>query len=171
MLNIVEDECRILASRERCPFLVHLEVAETGLRGSDSRLYASGARGLGATVGEAIAMSSSMGSPNDFSDQTSPLSGPYHIPSELLASDTTSQDISIVIAADQRGNTTHVVMPRGGWQADDAMFYANNPDDVFPSSPYDAVREDQYQQLHDQIQNQEFGEGQQLQLQPHGHSQ
>ena len=42
VLNIVSCESRILASRERCPFLVQLEVAETGLEGSDARLYAGG---------------------------------------------------------------------------------------------------------------------------------
>jgi len=40
VLNIVTPECRLLSSRERCPFLVHLEVAETGLEGNDAKLYA-----------------------------------------------------------------------------------------------------------------------------------
>ena len=42
VLNIVAHDCRLLASRERCPFLVQVEVAETGLEGSDARLYAGG---------------------------------------------------------------------------------------------------------------------------------
>jgi hypothetical protein len=170
-LNIVEDECRILASRERCPFLVRLEVAETGLRGNDSRLYASGARGLGATVGEALAMSSRTISSTDGKIlKHSASTAAYHIPSELLASTTellasTTEppESSNSNAVDDKGNTTNVVMPRGGWQADEAMFYANNPEDVFQSNPYDLVREDQYQQLHQQIQNQNGGEGQPLQ--------
>lgn len=43
VLNIVVPESRLLASRERCPYLVRLEVADTGLEGSDARLYAAGA--------------------------------------------------------------------------------------------------------------------------------
>ena len=42
VLNIVASESRILASRERCPFLVQVELAETGLEGSDARLDAGG---------------------------------------------------------------------------------------------------------------------------------
>jgi hypothetical protein len=108
-----------------------------------------------------------MGSSIDGNFRQYPNSGYYHIPSELLASDTGSHDVSIAVATEQQGNTTNAVMPRGGWQADDAMFYANNPDDVFHASPYDTVREDQYQQLHQEIQNQDGQEA--LQLQPHGY--
>ena len=50
VLNIVVPEARLLSSRERCPFLVRLEVADTGLEGSDARLYAAGAPRLGVTV-------------------------------------------------------------------------------------------------------------------------
>ena len=32
VLNIVVDECRILSSRERCPFLVHVEAAQVRFR-------------------------------------------------------------------------------------------------------------------------------------------
>jgi len=57
VLNIVEDESRVLASRERCPFLVHLEVADTNLEGDDARVYTSGAEtSLGSTVEEALSM-------------------------------------------------------------------------------------------------------------------
>lgn len=39
VLNIIEKECRLLSSRERCPFLVRMEVVETGLGGNDPKLY------------------------------------------------------------------------------------------------------------------------------------
>ena len=58
ILNIVVPESRVLASRERCPFLVQLEVADTGLEGHDARLYTSGASNVGSTVEEALSMSS-----------------------------------------------------------------------------------------------------------------
>jgi hypothetical protein len=41
VLNIVVEETRILQSRERCPFLIHVEVADTGMEGNDTRLYAT----------------------------------------------------------------------------------------------------------------------------------
>mmetsp|Transcript_7732 Transcript_7732/g.8828 ORF Transcript_7732/g.8828 Transcript_7732/m.8828 type:complete len:871 (-) Transcript_7732:35-2647(-) len=54
VLNIVTSECRILASRERCPYLVHLEVAETGMEGNDARLYGPGPGGIDTIIGERL---------------------------------------------------------------------------------------------------------------------
>jgi hypothetical protein len=56
ILNIVIPESKILASRERCPFLLHVEVTDTGLEGSSACMYASGATGLGSTIEEALSM-------------------------------------------------------------------------------------------------------------------
>ena len=44
-------------------------------------------------------------------------------------------------------------MPRGGWQANETMFYSHNPEDIFATNPYDHVRENEYQQLHQQMYN------------------
>ena len=111
-LNIVVPETRVLASRERCPFLVHLELADTGLEGSDARLYASGVSGLGSTVEEALNMGSGRGlarkdrpdeqlqSGNEFSS--------YEIPPELL--DSSSSRIHTV-GEDERSLRS---FPRGG---------------------------------------------------------
>ena len=55
VLNVVVDESKLLSSRERCPFLVQLEVADTGLEGHDARLYTSGAN-VGSTIEEALSM-------------------------------------------------------------------------------------------------------------------
>ena len=125
VLNVVEDECRILASRERCPFLIHLEVAETGLRGSDSRLYASGAPNIGATIEEALALSAQASSAAASSDPNHHASGygNYKIPGELL-SDTPTYEAreQIDYANDmqqlQPASPESRLEPRGGWQAD-----------------------------------------------------
>jgi hypothetical protein len=85
VLNIVVPESRLLSSRERCPFLVHLEVADSGLDGSDARLYASGVTGLGSTVEEALGMVASAASTAATRRfQSSHFSSPsYGIPLEL----------------------------------------------------------------------------------------
>lgn len=53
-LRILPDQCRVLDSRERCPFLVRMEVAETGLDANDARLYAMDVDGVALTVEEAL---------------------------------------------------------------------------------------------------------------------
>jgi hypothetical protein len=171
-LNIVVDESRILASRERCPFLVHLEVAETGLRGNDSRLYASGASRIGATIEEALGLSAKASAAAASVDATHGGSGygNYHIPSELLASSPPilrrkSSDADAILTGESSSPSGQADMPRGGWQADEAAFYSHNLDDVFASNPYDVVREDEYQQLHEQM-YQEYGTVDQPQIAP-----
>jgi hypothetical protein len=162
ILNVVVEDCRMLASRERCPYLVHLEVAETGLRGSDSRLYASGAPGLGATIEEALALSAQATSAAATTEANhgTPSYGNYHIPNELLS--TTPVNTNRIGIRVKNSNMTksamperQMNMPRGGWQADEA-FYSHNPEDIFVSNPYDSVRENEYQQLHEQMHS-EYG--------------
>ena len=162
MLNIVVEESRILASRERCPFLVHLEVAETGLSGTDSRLYASGAPGLGATVEEALSMSASemTAAAHDKFEQSS---APYQIPPELLGPSPQSQGqcpapiskdqtpITVETEEEIASRASQKEFVRGGWQSEEAAYYASHPEDVFASNPYDAVRQDEYEQLHEQM--------------------
>lgn len=164
VLNIVVEECRTLSSRERCPFLVHVEVAETGLSGKDSRLYAAGASSLGATVGEALSMSASeTNTPAaSFSEQGC---APYQIPSELLASTPSmsqkmfpaeeSQELSPTWAPQKekegsRANQTKEFV-RGGWQDDESTFHSHYPENVFVSNPYDTVRHHEYEELHEQM--------------------
>jgi hypothetical protein len=151
------DEGRILASRERCPYLVHLEVAETGLRGSDSRLYASGAPGIGTTIEEALALSAQASSVVASSDRRhdTPSYGNYHIPSELLSTAYANQERACKSSINSNSPEPPVKMPRGGWQADEA-FYSHNPEDIFMTNPYDSVRENEYQELHEQLHS-EYG--------------
>ena len=89
VLNIVVPESRLLASRERCPFLVHVEVVDTKLGGHDARLYALGATGLGSTVEEALHMNAAAAAASASSrhriEYGSQHPSSYEIPPELLA--------------------------------------------------------------------------------------
>lgn len=144
VLNIVVEECRTLSSRERCPFLVHVEVAETGLSGDDSRLYASGAPGLGATVEEALSMSAT---PANVRAGTSAgrESPAYQIPSELLG-------LSTPVEIDKSNVTNEKLeLIRGGYQTEDTAFHEHQPHDMLQTSPYDVLRQNEYEQLHQQM--------------------
>lgn len=158
ILNIVVEESRVLASRERCPYLVRVEVADTNLRGNDSRLYASGAPSLGATMEEALEMNvgGTAGSATKEQNQQEEEYGNYHIPSELLAptsrNSNTRQNVTIQnkeLLVDEKPKQ----MPRGGWQANETIFYSHSPEDVYATNPYDAVRENEFEQLHHQMHN------------------
>jgi hypothetical protein len=153
ILNVVVEECRTLSSRERCPYLVHVEVAETGLTGTDSRLYASGAPGLGTTVKEALSLSASATSGAVAGDRHPAVQGyaPYQIPSELLETSpaphkscptTQTQDVDLE-STDRPTNSTGFV--RGGWRNDETMYYS--PD----AHGYDEVRQNEFEQLHQQM--------------------
>jgi hypothetical protein len=140
---------------------VHVEVAETGLSGNDSRLYVSGAPGLGATVGEALSMSAcETGAPSPGSLDQGCVA--YQIPTELLEPSprpkvnslmTAQQEPSPVRAPqeDEEGRTRQTKeVVRGGWQGDETA-YSHHPENVFVSNPYDAVRDHEYEQLHEQM--------------------
>lgn len=146
VLNIVVPESRLLASRERCPYLVRLEVADTGLEGSDARLYASGAPRVGITVEEALctrASSCATADSNELSYEHCKL------PIELVpvTRDTEIKSPSLTLASDGNSSTAAGDFPRGGWQMEaDETHYMH-------SSPYDAVRENEYEQLHQHMQD------------------
>lgn len=142
VLNIVVPEARILASRERCPYLVRLEVVETGLEGSDARLYAAGARKLGVTVEEALKTRASSGSTSHKSQQSL---GHCNIPLELVPSNS-QWDTQVEGVTLSNNDARDDTFPRGGWQAE--MEGA----DFIHANPYEAVRENEYQQLHQHMQ-------------------
>ena len=151
ILNIVTPKCRILASRERCPYLVHCEVADTNLGGSDSRLFASlGDNEIGTTCTEAIGMTR-----RNIAPKTS--SGgfyPYRIPSELLEKVDDSDVFNLRGEEGHQGCTASKaanVFPRGGNQG----LYSNSHqyESDHYHSPYDLLREDQLQQLHEHLQS------------------
>jgi len=141
VLNIVVPEARILASRERCPYLVRLEVAETGLEGNDARLYAAGAPKLGVTVEEALNTRASSGSTSHRSQQSLEH---CNIPLELVPGQKHIQGDGMTPSNNEVGDDT---FPRGGWQAE------MEGTDFMHANPYEAVRENEYQQLHQHMQD------------------
>ncbi|GAX20930.1 hypothetical protein FisN_1Lh411 [Fistulifera solaris] len=160
VLNIVVSESRILASRERCPFLIHVEVIDTGIAGHDARLYAAGPSALGSTVEEAIGVthmppSGKSSSPSYTSD---PQMG-YKIPPELLQDQAFSgrfnngeQSINEKIVMEANVDSAKT-FPRGGWQHDD-FFPDNMPGGYSETSIYDDIRQRQFEQLHQELHHQ-----------------
>jgi hypothetical protein len=147
--------------------LVHVEVAETGLSGTDSRLYATGAPGLGATIGEALAMTASrMG-------DKAVVGTSYEIPCELLESTNIPvQSIHEIAQQNKAKLVQHAVdginatvpdFVRGGYQGDENVFYSDSPGGVWGSNAWDDVRQSEYEQLHQQM----YVEQQTLQQQQH----
>jgi len=182
VLNIVSNECRLLSSRERCPYMVHMEVVETGLDGSDARLYASGSRDVGTTLEEAMGMA------NRNLHQNVGFPG-THIPPELmaklaqqnsmhgrspLASEPNVIDAEYSVAESEQDSDDELSsvssdVPRGGSQADDWLSY---PSESVYTNPHDIVREQEYEELHQQMHHQQQQQQQQEQYQqPHHYQQ
>ena len=161
VLNVVTPECRILSSRERCPYLVHLEVAETGMEGNDARLYASGARDLGTTIGESLAMPST-DSKHHVLDEESYFFGPafpmFKIPSELMVLPMAYRHSQHAVRSakavnhdfESLGNLheSDLKFPsRGGSQSNGYYPVAQN----FDPNPYEMMRQQEYEELHQQL--------------------
>lgn len=166
VLNIVVQESRILASRERCPFLIHVEVVDTEIDGHDARLYAAGPSALGSTVEEAIRVNQ-MPYSCELRTQPSYTDGQmgYKIPPELLQDQISfSRRPSHDKQADNRNviMETHVgsakTFPRGGWQHDD-FFPDHMAGGYSDANVYEDIRQQQFEQLHQEMQ------------QPHAHQQ
>jgi len=167
VLNIVSADCRILASRERCPYMVHLEVAETGLEGSDARLYASGSRGLGTTVEESLGIGKATIAASAKEIHTEALFPLYRIPSELLIAPIVQpleaksipKGVTRRLSDESKGSIEgeetilqggELKFPsRGGYQSDE--YYPAG--DYINSNPYDVARQYQFEQLHQQMQS------------------
>ena len=149
-MNIVVDESRLLSSRERCPFLVRVEVAETGLQGNDGRLYAAGVHGLGATVEEALAMSAKT---NGDSAVGSNGYAPYKIPSELLdlpqGAATRVKGVAVASGDNASDNHPRRLSPSGGWQNDKSYYPQVSTFDDHPSMG--EVYHTGYGELHHQM--------------------
>mmetsp|Transcript_12485 Transcript_12485/g.26986 ORF Transcript_12485/g.26986 Transcript_12485/m.26986 type:complete len:1097 (+) Transcript_12485:435-3725(+) len=166
VLNIVTDDARIMASRERCPFLVHLEVAETGLEGNDARLYASGVSDVSVTLEEAMGMRGSL-SKEWSAPKANPYGfAPYRVPPELLSAGAKviDRDGGRNIAAVEEGRARSTVtargerinLPRGGQQGDGDYYYPPNAgswDEYGVPSPYEMVRQEEIEQLHHAMQD------------------
>ena len=155
VLNIVVPETRLLASRERCPFLIHVEVADSGLAGHDARLYAAGASPLGSTVEEALGLKTN-GQHQRQRIESMPGQIPYEIPPELLEEQQTPKKAKIALEPSDAGNDLNVGQkvhfPRGGWQADGQYYPDAGYGSYSSGDPYEEVRQQEYEQLHQQMQ-------------------
>lgn len=85
-LRILPNNCRVLASSQRCPFLVRMEVVETGLDANDARLYAVDVPGgVGVAIQEALGSIRSYRDSVVFGDQVAQCGfAPCEIPPELM---------------------------------------------------------------------------------------
>jgi phosphatidylinositol 4-kinase A len=180
VLNIVTPESRLLSSRERCPFLVQMEVADTGLGGNDARLYAAGAQGLGSTVEEALGMnplasatasSAAAAMHNKAQSATAAAGGTYEIPPELMEEPLSSFDeqtgmrspldqtvesesgLESVASTPQvpSQNFDNGSFARGGWQSDQSYFHEEDAGYMYPD-PDGYVQQQQYERLHEVMQ-------------------
>ena len=157
VLNIVSSKCRVLASRERCPYLVHCEVLETGLEGRDARLYASRSGTfdnppMQETFGVVNRHDDSYGNHDedfksfgtipDLDSINSIHEAPILAPSSIRE----SMDYEQFRASSNGG-----FLPRGGGQ-EGGFEHSTIDASGYLRSPYDLVREEQLQQLHEHFQ-------------------
>lgn len=160
VVNIVSSKCRLLASRERCPFLVHCEVLETGLEGRDARLYTNREDDIGTTVQEVLGVAAER---KDTQDRSFHIKfPPYQIPSEISADDSLSNPQGAMTQSKETHprkkvktdiSTDHnTVRLRGGDQED--YSYPNMYDSGYQSfSHYESIQEEQLQRLHEHLQS------------------
>ena len=154
-LRILPDKCRVLDSRERCPFLVRMEVAETGMEANDARLYATDSVAIGLTVEEALGTARY---------NTKELNGAANegftsceIPPELMRTRTNKpkKQESLSPLSDEAwrqhkssvfGARDDAPVLRGGYQGPDY-----EPPMYGDYNTYEMVRDHHYEQLHGEI--------------------
>ena len=158
VLNIVTSECRLLASRDRCPFLVLLEVADTNMEGDDARLYGNG-ESKGLTLSESIGLG--LGHDTFQRSHFGIKFSPFTVPRDLLSHnfekifsmsqtfESTNNNIPVLNEIVSPAHDNIFVM-RGGWQDDGFYFQGNgyNPE-------YDFIYQNQYSVHHQQQQQQQ----------------
>lgn len=167
-LRVLPELCRVLDSRERCPFLVRMEVAETGLEANDARLYATDVQpGVGLTVEEALGSTRPHGS--SILKDSVIINGGFgacEIPPELIrdhANQMAADIYSPTPKVSERSDTLHTsngkaVLSRGGYQGGDDNYY-DSPDmygtlDMVQEQYYDQVNHDMHHQRdHEYYQN------------------
>ena len=158
-LRVLPDLCRVLDSRERCPFLVRMEVAETGLEANDARLYAEDVQpGVGLTIEESLGSMRPHG--NSILKDSVMINGGFpscEIPPELMRErevETTAESSP----STNRGNcceSVHssndkAVLSRGGYQEGSETYY-ESPDmhgtfDMMQEQYYDQTSHDLHHQ-------------------------
>jgi hypothetical protein len=184
VLNIVVPESRLLSSRERCPYLVHVEIADSGLEGNDARLYAmAGATDLGSTMTEALGMGGVLETSLDQGSGTAVQS--YTIPPELSRYSSTTVSSShlsqLTVSVDSNEDSSDTwtsqtetsmssttmsrlpapaflprgpLLPRGGWQSDGVPYYEEESFEFVNRTPFDIMRQSQIEELHHEMQAQ-----------------
>ncbi|KAL7509426.1 hypothetical protein ACHAXN_009073 [Cyclotella atomus] len=150
-LRILPEQCRVLDSRERCPFLVRMEVAESGLEANDARLYAGDVTGVGLTVEESLGSQKR----RSLSDAVEGGFAFCEIPPELMNTRIRQpkQHEGLAPLSNEswdlhRSDESHEekAVPRGGYQGPEY----DNP--VYGDyNTYEMVRDHHYQQLHQEI--------------------
>ena len=159
VLNIVVHEAKLLSSRERCPFLIHVEVADSGLEGNDARLYTTGLSDIGSTIGEALGMmrttsnaatsaTTVMHGQVQTSSRTPPNVVPYSIPDELLPRMSTPIPTNVGITTNQLSDEIpeYNAFLRGGSQNESPYYDVVSGE--YMIDPFDLVRQQDYEQLH-----------------------
>ena len=165
-LRILPNNCRVLDSAQRCPFLVRMEVVETSLDANDARLYAHDVPGNGAGVTVQEALGSIRPYQHGGFD-------PCEIPPELIP-ETETNDAAQSKRESSNGSTqsastsdrgiftprasnldNKAVRSRGGYQGDG--YY---PPDAFGMLPdaFDMAREQYYEELHHNLRQQRENE-------------
>ncbi len=160
-LRVLPDMCRVLDSRERCPFLVRMEVVETGLEANDARLYAADVQpGVGLTIEEALGSTKPHG--NSILKDSVLVNGGFascEIPPELMrehAGRMSADTSSPPSQADENNESAHntsnnkAVLSRGGYQGGNDNCY--EPPDVHGT--FDMVQEQYYDQVHHDMHHQ-----------------
>ena len=168
-LRILPSNCRVLDSAQRCPFLVRMEVAETGLDANDARLYAMDVPngGVGLTIEEAMGINQkTFGGGFD----------PCEIPPELMGGNNNNNQRSKVYDGESgggsstmhnsvgkavlssshhddtgRNNDPHkAVLSRGG----DQGYGGGEPGYYPPPDSFDMLREQHFEELHQDLRQQ-----------------
>lgn len=159
-LRVLPEMCRVLDSRERCPFLVRMEVVETGLEANDARLYAADVQpGVGLTIEETLGSTRPHG--NSILKDSAAINGGFascEIPPELMREHTgrkAADNASATSQADESANIAHTsndkaVLSRGGYQGSNDNSY--EPPEMHGT--FDMVQEQYYDQVHHDMHHQ-----------------
>lgn len=170
-LRILPSQCRILDSRERCPFLVRMEVFETGLEANDPKLYdiEDGAASQENIVTKEVPSSpvvdnidenenpNRAGQEEVETEEARPRYQYSHLHENLSLAEPPRRHTNdsqrtkpLLGQARMASDTSKAVISRGGYQSEEE-YYSNTPD-MYGTN--DIIREQCYEQLHHDLQHQ-----------------
>ena len=170
-LRILPSQCRILDSRERCPFLVRMEVFETGLEANDPRLYdiedgavsqknGAAEEVLPSPVVENIGENenpNTAGKEEVETDEARPRYQYSHLHERLSLAEPSKRPTigdgqgknPLLSQARLASDSSKAVFSRGGYQSNED--YYNNPPGMYGTND---IREQCYEQLHHDLRHQ-----------------